>query len=247
MVKTTWKYSMGSRSSRRASSHLLPGPFEHSLNSAGIERLVLRGARKQPGLGPVLPPVLAQAFEQLGGQHDVALRAALAVPDADAHQRAVDVSDLKRQGFRQAQPTGVEGHQQDAVLGVLWRSKQGQDLAPTQHQRQRPLAPLEGQQLLRRRPPQDPAVEEAQRSARLVVQRGGELAHLDEMQQVRSGILRIQPIRQSAEVLPKLPQSPAVAGHRLGAVATQLELLLHALVDRFHHGPPFARVGLKGG
>ena len=52
-------------------------------------------ARKQPGLRPRRPPPFAQQFEQLRGEHDIAIPLPFAPLDPKRHALAVDVGHLQ--------------------------------------------------------------------------------------------------------------------------------------------------------
>ena len=64
-------------------------------------------ARKQPGLGPRRPPPVAQQFEQLRGEHHVAIPLPLALLDPQGHALAVDVGHLQRHDLGHAQARAV--------------------------------------------------------------------------------------------------------------------------------------------
>src|ERR1035438_10684252 len=78
-------------------------------------------ARKEPllGLAPEAAPVGAQFFEQLRAEHDIAVLAALALPDMNHHPLAVDVADLEVGRFRAACAGGIKRHQKDAMKGGI--------------------------------------------------------------------------------------------------------------------------------
>ena len=98
------------------------------------------GNRKSFGLRK--PPIAAQDAEQLLGQHDVALLAALAVFDPDDHAVAVDVGRLQRRHLRHPQARGIGGGQRDASLEARDGFEKAHDFVGAQHGRQ--LARLAG-------------------------------------------------------------------------------------------------------
>src|ERR1035441_7234807 len=79
------------------------------------------------GLAPESAPVDAQLFEQLRAEHDIAVLAALALPDMDHHPLAVYVADLQVGRFRAACAGGIHRHQQDAMKGGIRRLNQSRD------------------------------------------------------------------------------------------------------------------------
>jgi hypothetical protein len=90
----------------------------------GRERLDRVAPRKQPALRPRRLPPGAQQLEQMLGQHDVAVLAALApgsspgqaLLDADDHPRAVDVGNLERDDVGRPEPRAVGNAQRCLVL-----------------------------------------------------------------------------------------------------------------------------------
>src|ERR1700734_3864751 len=81
-----------------------------------LDRPLLVAARKQKSSGLRKPPIAAQDAEQLPGQHDVTLLAALAAFDPDDHALAVDVGRLQAGHLRHSQARGISGGQGDASL-----------------------------------------------------------------------------------------------------------------------------------
>src|ERR1035438_9121539 len=64
-------------------------------------------------------PVDTQFFEQLRAEHDIAVLAALALPDMNNHPLAVDVADLQVGRFCAACTGGIKRHQKDAMKGGI--------------------------------------------------------------------------------------------------------------------------------
>jgi len=64
-------------------------------------------------------PVCAQFCEQLRAEHDIAIPAALALPDMNHHPLAVDVADLQVGRLCTACAGGIERHQKDAMEGAI--------------------------------------------------------------------------------------------------------------------------------
>src|SRR5450631_242074 len=87
-------------------------------------------AGKEPlfRLAPESAPVGAQSFEQLGAEHDIAVLAALALPDMNHHPLAVDVADLQVGRFCAACAGGIKRHQKDAMKGGIRGVDQARNL-----------------------------------------------------------------------------------------------------------------------
>src|SRR3974390_1599379 len=76
-------------------------------------------AGKEPvtGFSPQPTPMLAQFFEQLGAEHDIAVFAALSCADMNHHALAVDIADLQVGYLSTAQAGSVERHEQSGMEG----------------------------------------------------------------------------------------------------------------------------------
>jgi hypothetical protein len=74
---------------------------------------------KEPvaGFSPQPMPVLAQFFEQLGTEQDIAVFAALSSADMNHHALAVDIADFQVCYFSTLQTARVERHEQSAMEG----------------------------------------------------------------------------------------------------------------------------------
>src|SRR5271170_2226543 len=83
-------------------------------------------AGKEPllRLAPESAPVSAQCLEQLGAEHDIAVLAALALPDMNHHPLAVDVAHLQVGCFCAACAGGIKRHQKDAMKWGISRVDQ---------------------------------------------------------------------------------------------------------------------------
>jgi hypothetical protein len=81
-------------------------------------------------------PPGAQQVEQMGGEHDVAVLASLALLNADQHPLAVDVADLQAGGLGGAQPGAVGDAQRRPILQPGGRPQQPRHLVRAQHHRQ---------------------------------------------------------------------------------------------------------------
>src|SRR3974377_2108658 len=89
-----------------------------------VDRVIRRMptvAGKEPGAGfsPQPTPVLAQFFEQLGAEHDIAVFAALSSADMDHQGLAVDIAGLQVCYLSTPQASSVERHEQSAMEGSV--------------------------------------------------------------------------------------------------------------------------------
>ena len=91
-------------------------------------RAVEGSSGEQPVLGSVTAPVLAQMLQQPGRERDVAVLAALALVDTQAHPSGIDIGDLQPTEFAGTKPCGVGGHQHGAVLEVGGDGEQAHQL-----------------------------------------------------------------------------------------------------------------------
>jgi len=70
------------------------------------------------------------ALRAASAEHDIAIPAALALPDMNHHPLAVDVADLQVGSFCAACAGGIERHQQDAMKGGICGIDQAAPLLP---------------------------------------------------------------------------------------------------------------------
>src|ERR1017187_9008603 len=109
------------------------GDLAGSPEDLGGDRVTCRVpavAGKEPllGLAPESTPVDAQLFEQLRAEHNIAILAALALPDVNHHPLAVDVTDLQVGRFCAACTGGIKRHEKDAMKGGIRGVDQARDL-----------------------------------------------------------------------------------------------------------------------
>ena len=95
-------------------------------------------AGKEPGLGPKALPVVTQERQQTWGEHVEAIALAFALADADHHALTLDVTGLELAQFRGAEPGGIQGGEDGAVLESAGATKTPPP-SPTGDQRQRLL------------------------------------------------------------------------------------------------------------
>src|SRR5215469_12897274 len=100
----------------------LRGSLGGVVHRSCVDRVIRRMptvAGKEPVAGflPQPTPVLAQFFEQLGAEHDIAVFAALSSEDMNHHALAVDIADLQVRYLSTTQASSVERHEQRAMEG----------------------------------------------------------------------------------------------------------------------------------
>ena len=152
----------------------LGGGVDGAVELAGRQRLDRVAAGKQPAsrqqhaAPPALPPPGAQQFEQLRRQHGVAVLAALALLDPQQHALGVDIADLERDNFGDAQPGAVGGGERRLVLRPRCRLQQQRHLLDAEHRRQPARVRHDGEPAGQIRPVERHGEEEAQRRDRAV-------------------------------------------------------------------------------
>ena len=82
------------------------------------QRPVAMSAGEQPGTGALVAPVVAELRETPLRQRHVAVLAALALVDAQAHPLGIDVRDLQMADLADPEPGSVSPHQHGEVLDV---------------------------------------------------------------------------------------------------------------------------------
>jgi len=152
----------------------LGGGADNPAELAGRQRLNRVAAGKQPAsrqqqaLPPPLAPPGAQQFEQLRRQHRVAVLAALAALDAQQHALGIDIADLERDDFRDAQSGAVRGGERRLVLRRRCRVQQQHHLLDAEHRRYPSRVRHDGEPPRQIRPVECHREEEAQRRDRAV-------------------------------------------------------------------------------
>src|SRR3954447_19079241 len=99
-------------------------------------RLGRIAAREEPALWPCRLPPGAQQIEQVWGEHDVTVLAALALFDPDDHPLAVDVGDLERDDLVGPQAGAIGYAERRLVLEPRCRIEQARHFFRAQHHRQ---------------------------------------------------------------------------------------------------------------
>ena len=152
----------------------LGGGTDGAAELAGGERLDRVAARKQPAspqqqaAPPPLPPPDAQQFEQLRRQHCVTVLAPLAALDAQQHALGIDIADLERDNFGDAQAGAVGGSERRLVLRRCCRAQQEGHFLDAEHRRYPPRIRHDGEPARQIRPVERHREEEAQRRDRAV-------------------------------------------------------------------------------
>ena len=89
------------------------------VDGVGRDRASRATAGEEPGPGSAHPPPVAQDLEQFRGEHHVAVFLPLPLLDAQDHPLAVDRRQAEPHGFGDAQPGGVAGREDRAMVGRL--------------------------------------------------------------------------------------------------------------------------------
>src|SRR6202043_971106 len=92
--------------------------------------------REEPPFGLVHSPPVAQDFEELWGEHDIAIFLSFALLDSDEHSLTIDIGDLQADRLRDAQSGGVAGRQDRAMLDAPHTSQKLQNFFLSQDDRQ---------------------------------------------------------------------------------------------------------------
>src|SRR5580765_4698330 len=118
--------------------------MEQSVELAGCHRLTGPLAWKQPALlhgscgietSPARLPPLPQQLERVGGQHDIAVLAALGLLDPNDLLRAVDMLNLQPHHLAGTQAAAVAETEQRADREVAGNREQAPRLVRAHHQR----------------------------------------------------------------------------------------------------------------
>src|SRR5260370_41998323 len=108
----------GMRADRLANARKPPGLLTGQSDGASTDRLARDIPFEQPALRSHGTPVRAQCPQQLDREHHVSILVSLPLLDADHHALAVDIGGLEVDGLGDAQPAGVAGGQDRAMLGA---------------------------------------------------------------------------------------------------------------------------------
>ena len=120
----------------RGLRHGLP---DNLLCNGNVGSPVVDGAGEQICLRLHPTPILAQGLQQLRGQQDIAVTAALALANMNDHPFAVDIADLQVAQFSASQAGRIQHHQHGAVHQVLRGSNEQRHFLLTQYGGHPPL------------------------------------------------------------------------------------------------------------
>jgi len=90
-------------------------------------------AGEEPRLGLLRSPPVAQDLQQLRGEHDLAILVPLALLDANDHPLAIDRGGLEGDGLGDAEPGGVAGGEDGAMLEAGHATEEVLDLLRTEN------------------------------------------------------------------------------------------------------------------
>ena len=74
--------------------------------------------REEPPFRLVHSPPVAQDFEELWGEHNIAISSTFTLLDTDEHSLTIDIGDLQADRLRDAQSGRVAGRQNGAMLDI---------------------------------------------------------------------------------------------------------------------------------
>jgi len=215
----------------------LGGSVNGAVELAGRERLDRIATREQPAARqqraepPALPPPGTQQLKQLRRQHGVPIFAPLAALDPQQHPFGIDIADLERDDFGDAQPGAVCGGECRLVLRPWCRLQQKRDLLDAEHGRQPARLAHHREPPGKVRPIERHAEKEAQGRDRAVDARRLHAA-LRLVQLEAAQILRHRDIGRAADEGRKCPDIPNVVVARLLAEAAHTHVLDHARTQR---------------
>jgi hypothetical protein len=103
------------------------------LRGADGHRPVGIASRQEPRGWPVQVPVGAQCGQQARGEQGVAILPPFPLLDADESTITFNIGELQPDDFADAQASGIGGHQEDAVPGILGPRAQALEFRDAQH------------------------------------------------------------------------------------------------------------------
>jgi hypothetical protein len=179
-------------------------------------------------------PVEAEQVEEAWGEHDVAVLAALALAGADDHAFAVDDIDAEGGDLGDAEAVGIGGHEHGAVLDRSDGGEDARDLVLAEDDEEilgdlgaadagHDALALEGD-----------LVEEAEGGDGLVVIAPGDVAFLDEVEQIGANVIGAEGLGGALEVLGECGDSLGVDLDGLGGEVAEVHVLDHAEAKRCH-------------
>jgi hypothetical protein len=199
---------------------------------------VLSPGREHPLKGLGGAEVTAEYVPQPVGQHDISVFAPFALFDADQFAFRVDVAHLERDGFGNAQPGAITGHQCGAVpeagdvleeLGDLFRAEHDRELVGPPDTRKTLFPPrhFEGFEIQKLRGG-DEGVDALRREFSLMEQVQFVLPQRFQVELIRAGVVELGVVGDVVDVT-------SLWG---GREATQLHVLDKPLSERCHFRDP---------
>jgi len=193
-------------------------------------------AREQPDIGftPQAPEVLAQGFEQIPAEHDIAIFAALAALDVDHVARTVDVGDLQAGQFGAPEACGIKRHQQSALERRGGGFDETVDFLPAEDGRQMNHLLWIGRQVRAPRLLQSLDVEETDSAEMLDNGVGLKLSFAEQIRLVMADVVRPELVGRAVEVAREFFNGTKIRAYRAGCVISTLEFLEHQLSEMGH-------------
>lgn len=181
-------------------------------------------------------PGRPQQLQHPGGQRHAAVFPAFAL--AHPHALRIDVRDLSRRPFPQAQPAGVDQPHTHPGFRALDQGQQGPDFPRTQHDRQFLDVPGANQVEDWPRPLQRALVEEP--DPREVNAEGalGDLLLIEQEQEILAQLLFAELVGSALVVLSQSVDSGDITRLGLGGEPPQLQVFEHAVSEGGHGNPP---------
>ena len=189
-----------------------------------VDRLVA-APRKQPVRRSCKAPVGPQDTKKLRREHEGSVLGTLAMTNLDQHAIAINIRDPQADGFRGAQPRGISGRQGRAGLQRRDRLKETHDLVGAQDRRQLAGRARIGNPFGDLCPVQRNAVEEAQRTNRLVQRRPGNALRY-QIDLEGADVLQSQPIRRTVAIPAELRD-----GMKIGSLRGWRQVAKRHVVD----------------
>ena len=215
---------------------------ERILEGGGGQGYWLAPGGEQPGPGVLELPGRSPQLQGPFGQGHITVLAPVASSDPDPHALGVDVRDLQRRPFRQAQSTGLDHPQPHPGLRVVDQGQQGADLLRTQHERQ--FLALAGANARQDWPRSlernlveefDPVEMDAERAL-------GDLLLIEQEEEVRAELLFAELVGSAPVVLSQLVNGLDITLLGPGGEPPQLQVFAHTVSEGSHRDPP-VRVG----
>lgn len=217
------------------------GGMDGPVELAGAQGFDGVQARKQPAaiehlaLGAGDAPPDAQAFEQHGREHGVAILVAFALFDAQGHALAVDVADLECNDFTGPQSGAVGEREGGLVLQVAGGSNQAADFLAAQHHGEL-VRHVHGLHLRHQFATIERDVEEELQSNDRGVERNRRGAAIHQVQLIVPQVLDARRVRRTTQIRSEPLDGAKIAALRLGIEFAHPHVVDHALAQRGDNG-----------